>query len=191
MPKVILVSGLPGAGKSVLVEAAKRLRIPIFSMGNIVREEAERRGLTKSANNLRTIALDLRRKYGPQIIAERTARKILNEAKDSKIVLIDGVRSWYEVEYFNKVFEKVILISVHAPPRVRFERLLRRGRSDDPKTWKDFVKRDERELSLGLGKVIALSDIIFLNYDKSKEKAIKEAKELLEKVMDCGSRSKD
>jgi len=187
--KAILISGLPGAGKSVLVEAARSLKLPVFAMGDVVREEAKKRGLMKTAENLRAIALKLRQEYGPQIIAEMIVNKIMKEASRSEVVLIDGVRSWDEVEYFNKTFNETILISVHAPRKVRFQRLLKRGRSDDPKTWKEFVERDERELNLGMGKVIALSDIIFLNYSESKEEAIKEAKNLLMRVIKRGDRS--
>lgn len=186
--KAILVAGLPGAGKSIVVEAARSLKLPVFSMGDVVREEATRRGLDKSAENLRAIALELREERGPQVIAEMTVEKIMSKASGSEVVLIDGVRSWDEVEYFSSVFSQIILISVHAPPKIRFKRLLKRGRKDDPKSWEDFIKRDEVELRLGLGKVIALSDIIFLNYNKSKEEAIKEAKRLLTEVISCGSR---
>lgn len=189
--KAILVAGLPGAGKSVLVKAAKDLKLPVFSMGDIVRDEAIKRNLSVNAENLKAIALELRKKRGPQVIAEMTVKRVMSEAGDSEIVLIDGVRSWDEVEYFSRAFSQIVLISVHAPPKIRFKRLLKRGRKDDPKTWEDFVKRDEVELKLGLGKVIALSDIIFLNYDKNKEDAIKEAKELLIKVINRGSGSQN
>ncbi|RLE74753.1 MAG: dephospho-CoA kinase [Thermoprotei archaeon] len=183
--RAILVSGLPGAGKSLLVEAARELGIPTVSMGDVVREEARRRGLPETSEVLARLARELRDLRGPQAVAELTVRKAEAVAESSDTVLIDGVRSWEEVEFFERAFGDVVIVAVHAPRRVRFERLVARGREDDPKTWEEFVERDERELGLGVGKVIALSDAMLLNYGKSKEEALREAKELLAEVV-CG-----
>lgn len=182
--KAILVVGLPGSGKSLIVEAAKSCHIPVFNMGDVIREEAKRSSLKETSENLAKIARELRIKYGSHIIARKTYEKIAKIGSD--VVLIDGVRSWDEVEFFNNVFNKVIIIAIHAPRRIRFERLIKRGRKDDPKTWNDFIKRDERELNMGVGRVIALSDFIILNYDRSKDEVIQEAKRLIMKVINDG-----
>ena len=52
---------------------------------------------------------------------------------------------------------------MHAPPQIRFERLKIRGRSDDPTNYKVFHERDMREMSVGLGNVIAMSEKIVVN----------------------------
>jgi dephospho-CoA kinase len=54
-------------------------------------------------------------------------------------------------------------VAVHASPRTRCERLISRGRSDDPKNWEEFVERDSRELSVGIGNVIALAEEMLVN----------------------------
>ena len=54
-------------------------------------------------------------------------------------------------------------MTIHASPKTRFQRLLSRNRSDDPKTWDTFSERDARELDVGLGHVIALADVVLLN----------------------------
>ncbi len=54
-------------------------------------------------------------------------------------------------------------MAIHASPKTRFQRLLSRGRSDDPKTWETFYERDNRELNVGLGHVIALADTVVVN----------------------------
>jgi methylmalonyl-CoA mutase cobalamin-binding subunit len=41
--------------------------------------------------------------------------------------------------------------------------LRERGRDDDPSDWSVFRERDIREISVGLGGVIALSDIMLVN----------------------------
>ena len=183
--KAVLVTGLPGSGKSIVVEAAKKLGIPVVCMGDIVREEAIKRGLEINREVLGRLSRELRQKFGQDIIAKLTYEKV--RGIRANVCLIDGVRSWAEVEYFKNKFENVIIIAVHAPPRIRFLRLLSRGREDDPKTWEEFIERDERELSMGIGKVIALSDYIILNYRKKKEEVLEEAIKLLKEVLEHGS----
>jgi len=58
---------------------------------------------------------------------------------------------------------EVVTVALHASPKTRFQRLLSRNRSDDPKNWETFYERDIRELDVGLGHVIALADIVLVN----------------------------
>jgi dephospho-CoA kinase len=68
-----------------------------------------------------------------------------------------------EVNEFRKFFPKFKILAIHASPRTRFRRLLKRNRSDDPKNWEAFIERDERELKVGIGEVIAQADLILMN----------------------------
>jgi dephospho-CoA kinase len=58
---------------------------------------------------------------------------------------------------------QVIPFAIHASPKSRFQRLLARNRSDDPKNWEVFEERDFRELQVGLGNVLALAEIVLIN----------------------------
>jgi len=89
------------------------------------------------------------------------------------------VRSLDEIRTFKDAFpeEKIIIIAVHSSPRKRFERLSKRGRSDDPKTWSEFEARDWKELKFGIGSVIALADYLIVN-----ENHISEYKKEIERV---------
>ena len=176
---VIGLAGMPGAGKSVIVNAATRSGYSVVVMGDVVREEAERKGLKPSPQNLGKIMLELREKKGASVIAKRCIPKIQG-AKEQKVV-VDGIRSLTEVEEFKRHFPKFTLIAIHASPETRFKRLYHRQRSDDPKSWEIFHKRDMRELSVGLGEAIAMAEYIIVNEEKlniAKEKI----KEVLKKV---------
>jgi len=179
---VLLVTGMPGAGKSVFIEAACSLSIPVYVMGDVVREEAEKRGLAPEDKVLGKIALELRRTFGDEIIAKRISEKIARDR--SRLIMIDGVRSLNEVEYFRKIFSNVIIVAVHASPQTRFHRLLKRRREDDPQSWEEFVERDRRELKIGIGNVIALADVMLVNENISREAfyklVFKKLKELIE-----------
>jgi dephospho-CoA kinase len=84
------------------------------------------------------------------------------EAILSSTIAIEGIRSLRELEEIKSRFEATT-IAIHASPNSRFQRLLSRNRSDDPKTWEVFYERDNRELDVGLGQVIALADMILVN----------------------------
>ncbi|MGQ9624423.1 MAG: AAA family ATPase, partial [Candidatus Bathycorpusculaceae bacterium] len=68
---VVGLSGMPGSGKSVVVNVAKGVGYGIVVMGDIVREEASIRGLELSHENLGKIMLELREKEGANVIAKR------------------------------------------------------------------------------------------------------------------------
>lgn len=180
MKLVICTTGMPGSGKSVVAQAAKELSIPVITLGDVVREEAKRLGIEITTKNLLDLAKKLREKEGKDAIVKRVANKI-KELK-SKVVLVDGIRNIEEVDFLRNV-GKVIVIAVHASPQERFKRLIQRGREGDPKSFEDFKHRDEKELSLGIGKVIALADYILINEDMSELTFKEKAKDLLNKLI--------
>ena len=158
---LIGTTGMPGAGKDTVRKVIQKLGFQVIVMGDEVRSEAKRRGLDITPENLGKIMLEMRRVEGPAVIAKRCVQKI--KSIDSRFILIDGIRSLHEVEEFRRIFPDFKVLAVHASPKTRFKRLLRRGREDDPKSWMDFVKRDMRELSVGLGDVIATADYMLVN----------------------------
>lgn len=176
---VIGLAGMAGAGKSVVVAVAKGINYGVVVMGDIVREEAERRFLKPSPENLGKIMIELRQKEGNSIIAKRCIPRI-ESAKEQKII-VDGIRSLSEVEEFKKHFPKFTLITIHSSPETRFRRLYRRQRSDDPENWDIFHERDMRELSVGLGNAIAMAEHIIIN-EETLEIVKEKINELLGKV---------
>ena len=79
-------------------------------------------------------------------------------------VVIEGIRSYEEVERFKKELgEDFIIIGVLAPENLRLERLLKRGRIDEVKGIDDLRIRDEAERRFGLDRVIAAADFIVNN----------------------------
>jgi len=157
---VIAVTGLPGAGKAIASSLAKDRSIPVFSCGDVVREEASDRRLLPTPENLGRLMVEMRREYGSDIMAKRLVPKIKMVQPD--LVVVEGLRSLDEVEAFKRVFN-VAVLAVHSPPEQRFQRLLKRKRSDDPRNMEEFHERDYRELVVGVGSVIALADNMIVN----------------------------
>ena len=158
--KVIAISGMPGAGKGVAAQAAIQLGLTVLTLGDVIREETERRGLEPTPKNVGNVMLDVRAAEGAAAVAKRLMPKV--EAVESSTVVVEGIRSLHELAELKSRFE-VVSVAIHASPGSRFQRLLSRGRSDDPKTFDIFQERDFRELDVGIGQVIALADVILLN----------------------------
>jgi dephospho-CoA kinase len=178
--KLVLAStGMPGSGKSLIVEVAKERNYDIVMMGDVVREEIQKRGLPSTPENIGKTMLELRQLEGKAVIARRCVPKI-KETQKLK-VLVDGVRSLDEVEEFKKNFPKFSIIAVHASPETRFKRLYDRKRSDDSTGWKIFHEREMRELSVGLGNAIAMAQHVIIN-EESPEVAKEKVREVFSKV---------
>jgi len=174
---IIGVTGMQGSGKASVKQVAETMGYSTVVMGDEVREEAKRRNLDLTPENLGTLMLKLREEEGPAVIAKRCIPKIEN-AK-SNVVIVDGVRSLAEVEEFKKHFKDFTLIAVHASPMTRFQRLFQRERSDAPRSWQTFIERDMRELNVGLGTVIAMADYMIVN-EGTREQIRQKAREVLE-----------
>ena len=156
---IIVTTGLPGSGKGTFANVAKELRIPVFVMGDVVRNEVRKRGLELTPENIRYVAKQLRMEEGPAAVAKRIAER-LREMEECA-VLIDGVRSIEEVNLL-KEFGEVVIISIEAPFEARLSRILKRGRADDV-SEEELRKRDELELSLGIARVMDQAEIVIEN----------------------------
>ena len=97
-------------------------------------------------------------------------------------VLVDGLRGRAELEVFRKAFgEALVVVAVHASPKTRHERMLRRKRLDDALTIDAVRARDLRELSWGLGDVIATADVMLVN-ESSLDDFRRQARAALERL---------
>lgn len=161
MKRIIATAGLPGSGKGLFSEVASWFGIPIFVCGDVVREETRNRGMPLTLPNTGEVMLKIREEDGPAVISKRLIPKI--DAFECDAVVVEGVRNLEEVEELRRHYGNVTLVAIHSSPQTRFERLVRRGREDDPATWDEFEGRDRRELNVGLGKAIALADEMAIN----------------------------
>ena len=162
--KVLAICGLPGAGKSTAIDAIRNLG-SVITMGDVIRNEANKRNLAPTSDNLGKIAKELRLNYGPNIIAEKCV-DLINKQYNN-IIFIDGLRSMAEVKVFRKYW-KFPIIAIVLEEKRRFKRLFERARSDDPKRIDDLKDRDKREIEFGLEEVLNNADYTIKN-DSTKE----------------------
>lgn len=176
---VVGLVGMPGSGKSLVVDAAQQEGYAVVVMGDVIREETQKRGLELNPTNIGNVMLGLRKTGGDSVIAEKCIPKIVQQV--SSKVIVDGLRSLDEADAFKANFAKFSLMAVHASPETRFNRLYRRGRSDDPDGWELFHNRDARELSVGLGDAIAMAEYVILN-EKNRDLTRAMVREALRRV---------
>jgi dephospho-CoA kinase len=179
--KIVMgLTGMPGSGKSlIVVETAQELGFAVVVMGDVIREETTKRGLSLTPKNVGKVMLELRAEGGDNVIAEKCIPKI--EQKKNIKVVVEGIRSLHEADVFKGHFAKFTLAAVHSSPETRFNRLYNRGRSDDPNSWDLFHERDKRELNVGIGNAIAMAQFMIINEDSISEAKAK-VKETLRRV---------
>jgi dephospho-CoA kinase len=174
---IVAITGMPGAGKSTAANALVAYGFKRIVMGDVIREETRRRGLEPDEKNTGKVMLELREKYGPGAVAEVCLLSL--KAMKEKVVIVDGIRSYAEVEVFARE-GKVKLLAIHASRDRRLKLLAERGRSDAPTSRVSFDERDKRELSIGVGNAVALADESLSNERATLEELGNKAVELVD-----------
>jgi dephospho-CoA kinase len=176
--RVIGLTGMPGAGKTVAAQVARDLGIPVVRMGDCVWDEVKARGLPLEDAVVGGVAHEMRERHGPGIWAERTLAKV--QAFHAPVVVIDGVRSMAEVDAFHGALGRdFVLVAVHASVPTRHGRLLARGREDEAASEEAARARDRREVHWGIGEVIALADVVLVNEGRDEKSFRGEVERLL------------
>ena len=173
---------MPGAGKSTIVAKLKEHGYQAFSLGDGVREEAKRRNLEPTGENLGKLMLELREKNGQGAVAELIKETI--RSSDHEIIIIDGVRSIHEINVLKETGD-LKLLAVKASPDTRFNFLSERKRSDYPLTREKFEERDNREIGVGLQEIIGLADETIENNNVTIEQLADSAIEVFKNWVKC------
>ena len=162
--KLIITTGMPGAGKEEFLMAASDSGIPFLRMGDIVREFHAKRSEEDKDLSVGQLANLDRQRYGFDIWAKRAVEKMYGD-----IFMIDGCRSMDEVRAYRNITDDVNIVGIFASPATRYDRLVKRGRDDAPKNLEEFKERDDRELGWGLGETMALADRMIINESSLEE----------------------
>ncbi|HOJ14779.1 MAG TPA: AAA family ATPase, partial [Deltaproteobacteria bacterium] len=92
---VFVVVGMPASGKNIAREYAAERGLPYFSTGDIVREEARRRGLAPDAGVMARLSDELR---GPDGMGVTRLALEAALSKGAPAVFLEGMRSWPEIQ---------------------------------------------------------------------------------------------
>ena len=174
---IVCLTGMPGAGKSTIANGLKSKNFKVINMGDAVRNEAKKRNLEPTGENLGQLMLELRKVNGPGAVAMLIEDEIKNSESD--VIIIDGIRSNEEIQILRSI-GMVKLLSIHASTDTRFNFLSERGRSDDPQSRDHFDERDTREIGVGISAPIALADESISNNNLTIEELVETAYNIIQ-----------
>ncbi len=143
--QVVVLVGLPGAGKTTLAKSlASELRAPYLTCGDVVRGWIAAQKLPYTPENDKLASQHFAKTPGE--IARQLTQKI--EAAPDRIAIVDGVRSPADLKVLKASFD-VKVIALRAPAKLRYQRMLERGRFANEDV--DYLRaRDRREIGLGV-----------------------------------------
>jgi dephospho-CoA kinase len=133
----------------------------------------------------REYATQIRKEHGRGIVAERCVPYLNELLKKNRAILLDSLRSPEEDAILRKKYRDFVLVAIKSSTKARFSRLGKKRpghKSDEPKTIEELEWRDRKELSWGLGDVIARADLTLEN-EGSEEDFRKRAGELIEGIL--------
>src|SRR2546428_175020 len=78
---LVVLVGMPGAGKSLASSVAKQFGIPVFVSGNIIRLEAKNRNLEPTRTNLGRLMLEIRKNEETKDQLRRQTRRVLKRIR--------------------------------------------------------------------------------------------------------------
>ena len=142
-PAPDLVIGLTGPNASGKGEVAKFLGTHGFSyhsLSDVVREEAGRRGLDPTRDNLIRVGVELRTARGAGALARHVLPRLVGRA------VVDSIRNPGEVAVL-RTLPRFLLLGVDALQSLRFERSRLRARAGDGATLEEFARKEVTENS--------------------------------------------
>ena len=142
---VIGLTGLMGSGKGEAVNILKKLGFRHVTLSSLIREEAGRRGVAETRDELVKIGNELRREGGAGVLAKLALEKVLEGGGDW---VIDGIRNPAEIEELRKAPDSKI-IGLAVSEELIVQRILSRKRDGDALSREDILKKIAREKGKG------------------------------------------
>src|SRR3989344_757822 len=139
---IIGLTGKNAAGKGEAAAYLKKKGVEYHSLSDVLREEAAKRNIEHTRDNLISLGNQLRKKFGANYLAKKINQKIQSSHVEDFVV--DSIRSPFEIEELRKN-KDFVLVAIEAPAELRFERLLKRGRLGDAATLEEFKIQEEKE----------------------------------------------
>jgi len=145
---IIGLTGTHGAGKGTVVDYLVGKGLKHFSAREFLYRELDKRGLSHDRDALRSVANDLRAKFGPEYVAF-SLYKAAHESGHSAVIEsiytvgeIENIRDWANVNN-----ENFVLVAVDADTKIRYERISKHRKSEtDMISYEKFLEQQDREM---------------------------------------------
>jgi dephospho-CoA kinase len=163
---VIGITGTIGAGKGTVVDyLVNKKGFKHYSMSGYLKDKLIKKGLEPNRDNLRTIANQIREKYGPDYI---TRKLFIKAKKDKHDSVIESIRNPKEAQFIRSQ-ENGYLFAIDANQKTRYLRIQKRNSEKDNITFKKFKEQEKKESqskdpnAQNLPKCISMADYKFDN----------------------------
>lgn len=150
---VIGLAGTNGSGKDTVGQMlAKHHNYLFVSVTDVLRKEAERRGMAVTRENLRSISAEWRRELGLGVLIDKAVAEYDTVRDNYAGVVIASLRNPGEADRIHELGGTMAWID--ADPKVRYERVQKnattRGRAgEDNKTFDEFIAEEKAEMQSG------------------------------------------
>ena len=166
--KLLIVVGMAGCGKSVVVDYFKQKNWQVIYFGGVTMKEVKKRNLPVNQSNEKLVREELRKIHGMEAYAKLEFPNI-QRALSQGLTIIDGLYSWSEYKFLREHINiPIVILAVYTPKKLRYERLSKRqfrGLDFKGAEFRDFAEIENLEK----GGPIAIADQIIVN-DGSIEK---------------------
>jgi len=167
---IVFIVGMPGAGKSIVSDELVKDGFAYVRFGQIVIDEIKKRGLEVNEVNEKVVREELRKEHGMGVMATLNMQTFDELLKKSNVVG-DGLYSWTEYKILKEKYgERMHVLAVYAPPRLRYDRLENRSAEGDADSrFRSIPKeksksRDYAEIEgIEKGGPIAMADFTIIN----------------------------
>lgn len=168
MLRVIGLTGTLGSGKGSISNLLQKQGYKQYVFSDILKAELKKQRKEITRENLQDIGNKLRKTHGLHVLSQKIKGKILKDKVE--FAIIDGIRNPGELTYARENFDNVIIIGITASPETRFERIIKRKRSSDPNTLKEFKRLETRDRGVGeerygqqVQKCLDMADFLIIN----------------------------
>lgn len=138
---LIGITGSFGAGKgSVARYLVEKKGFAHFSARAFITEEIKKRGLPVDRDSMTLVANDLRKNGGPTFIFEELVKQAKALGSDA---VVESVRAVAEAKYIK--LHGGVVIGVDAEPKIRYERIIKRGAETDHVSYEKWRQQEMNE----------------------------------------------
>ncbi len=162
---IIGITGTLGAGKGTLVEfLVKDYGFKHFSVRDFLIEEINRRGMPVTRDSMVIVGNDLRQNFGPDFIVQSLYSKAQATGGNA---IIESIRAVKEAETIKALGG--VIFAVDAEPKLRFDRIIKRGTVTDNITFEKFIEDEAKEMTSvddtkqNIRGVMNMADYTFIN----------------------------
>lgn len=185
---IIGFTGRIAAGKETVKSFLVQKGFRYVETSQVLKDELSRRGMEITRENMQDLGDELRARDGLGALMKLVLERIDYENNKNKHFILDSLRNAGEADYLRKQANSFILIAVDAPQRLRFERILSRGKPHDPKTWEEFLLVDNRDYcdennphGQQVKYCMERADFMVIN-DDDKQKAMKQIERIWKEI---------